>query len=71
MVVLLVLAFILITIIEVPGLIKKKAWRELAAFLFFLTLGFSLALPQVLGLKVPNPDNAIEALFKPIAEWLK
>jgi len=68
---LLVLAFLLIIALEVPGLLKKKAWRELTAFSFFLVLGFSLALPQVLGFEVPNPNKAIEALFKPLSEWLK
>lgn len=71
MVVLLVLAFLAIIWLEVPGLVKKKAWRELAAFSVFLALGFALALPQVLGLEVPNPNKAIEALFRPLSDWLK
>jgi len=68
MVALLVLAFLLIIALEAPGLLRKKAWRELVAFSFFLLLGFALALPQVLGFAVPSPD---EALFRPLAEWLK
>ncbi|TEB07397.1 hypothetical protein Psch_00948 [Pelotomaculum schinkii] len=70
-VVLLVLAFLIMIALEVPGLVKKKAWRELAAFSFFLLLGFALALSQVLGLEAPNPTDAIEALYKPLSEWLK
>lgn len=70
-VILLVLAFLGMIALEVPGLVKKKAWRELAAFSFFLLLGFALALPQVLDLEAPNPSDAIEALYKPLSEWLK
>ena len=69
--VVLVMAYLLIIALEVPGLVKKKAWRELAAFSFFLLLGFALTLPQVLGLEVPNPNRAIEAVFKPLSERLK
>lgn len=70
-VILLVLAFLGMIALEVPGLVKKKAWRELAAFSFFLLLGFALALPQVLDLEAPNPSDAIEALYKPLSDWLK
>jgi hypothetical protein len=70
-VVLLVLGFMIMIMLEVPGLVKKKAWRELGAFSFFLLLGFTLALPQVLGIEVPNPSDALEALFKPLSAWLK
>lgn len=71
MIVLVVLAFLLIIALEAPGLFKKKAWRELAAFSFLLLLGFALALPQVLGIEVPNPNKALDKMFKPFSEWLK
>lgn len=68
--ILLVLVFILIIFLEAPGLIKKKAWRELAAFSFFLLLGFALALPQVIGLEVPSPNIVIEAIFQPFSDFM-
>ncbi|MFZ5646679.1 MAG: hypothetical protein ACOY30_03560 [Bacillota bacterium] len=71
MVILLVLAFMAIILIEVPGLVKKKMWRELAAFSVYLWIGMGLSIPQVLGVKLPNPTKAIEALFKPFSELLK
>ncbi len=71
MVFLLILAFIGIILFEVPGLIKKKMWRELAAFSLYLSIGMALSIPQVLGIILPNPSKAIEVLIKPISELLK
>lgn len=68
---LLLVFFLDIVLLEAPGLVKKKMWRELLAFSGYLLLGLALSLPQVMGIKVPNPTKVIEALFKPLAELLK
>ncbi|MFZ5647033.1 MAG: hypothetical protein ACOY30_05370 [Bacillota bacterium] len=36
-----------------------------------IILPAALSLPQALGLELPNPNNAIEALFKPLSDWLE
>jgi len=46
-------------------------WRELAAFAVFLAVGMALAIPQVYGIRPFEPNAPVEALFKPIGEWLK
>lgn len=71
MIVLLLVLFAGIILFEVPGLIKKKMWRELVAFSVYLLIGMALSIPQVMGLKLPNPNRAIEALFEPLSELLK
>ncbi len=71
MIILMILAFMAMILIEVPGLIKKRMWRELAAFCLYLSIGMALSIPQALGIKMPNPTKAIEALFMPISELLK
>lgn len=71
MIVLLIIVFIGIILFEVPGLVKKKMWRELAAFSVYLSIGMALSIPQVLGVELPNPTKAIEALFKPLSDLLK
>lgn len=68
---LLMLIFIGIIAFEAPGLIKKKMWRELAAFSFFLILGMVLSFGQVLNLPLPNPARGIEAVFRPISEYVE
>jgi hypothetical protein len=70
-IVLLLVLFAGIILFEVPGLIKKKMWRELVAFSVYLLIGMALSIPQVMGLKLPNPNRAIEALFEPLSELLK
>lgn len=71
MIVLLIMAFIGIILFEVPGLVKKKMWRELIAFSVYLSIGMALSIPQVLGIILPNPSKAIEVLIKPVANLLK
>lgn len=71
MIVLVMFAFVLIIWLEAPGLVKKKMWRELAAFSVFLAIGMVLTIPQIYGIRPFNPNESIEAMFKPIAEWLK
>lgn len=46
-------------------------WRELIAFTVYLFLGMALSIPLVLGYDLPSPAKAIEAIFKPLADWLK
>jgi len=71
MIVLLLLLFAGIILFEAPGLIKRRMWRELAAFFVYLAIGLTLSVPQALGIKLPNPTKAIEALLKPVTEFLK
>ncbi|MDK2823181.1 MAG: hypothetical protein PWQ67_574 [Clostridia bacterium] len=71
MIALLFLLFIGIILLEVPGLVKKKMWRELVSFSIYLFIGMALSIPQVLGVKIPNPTKVIEVIFRPISELLK
>ncbi|AGL00892.1 hypothetical protein [Desulfoscipio gibsoniae] len=71
MVLLMILAFLGIIGLEVPGLVRKKMWRELTAFAALLVIGMALSIPQTLGMTIPNPNTYIEILFKPMVEWLK
>jgi len=70
MVIVVVLVFLVIIALEVPGLVKEKMWRELTAFAVLLSFGMALSIPQALGLQLPSPNAPIELIFKPFAEWL-
>ncbi|TEB07326.1 hypothetical protein Psch_00873 [Pelotomaculum schinkii] len=71
MIVLLILAFIAIIAFEAPGLVKKKMWRELAAFSVLLLIGMVLSFGQALKLPVPNPTKGIDAVFKPVTQFIE
>lgn len=68
----LVLSLIFLGIIayEAPGLIRKKMWKELAAFSVLMLLGMIYSYGQVLNLPLPNPTAGIEAVFKPVSQYL-
>lgn len=63
MILLLFIIFIGVILFEVPGLVRKKYWRELTFFSLFLLVAFTLALLQVIGVKIPSPFNGINYLF--------
>ncbi|MBP2654737.1 MAG: hypothetical protein H6Q73_2306 [Firmicutes bacterium] len=58
------LAFAGIALAELPGLVKKKYWKESLVFAGLLLLGFCLSLFQIIGIKIPNPGSGIENLIK-------
>lgn len=52
-VILLILVFMGIVLIQAPGLVRKKQWRELILSSVLLAFGFLLSLLRVVG--VLNP----------------
>lgn len=63
--------FILIIAFEAPGLVRKKMWRELAAFSVLMLIGMVYSYGLVLDLPLPNPTDYIMAIFKPVSQYLE
>ena len=55
MIVLLIAAFAVIALLEVPGLIKKKHWRDLAVFSVILAIAFFISVMQLMHIEIWNP----------------
>jgi hypothetical protein len=53
MVILVVIAFIMVSFFEIPGLIQKKYWPELTVFSILLLMGFGLSLLLLAGVNTP------------------
>lgn len=51
--ILVLLIFTAIGFMEIPGLVRQKYWRELAAFLFLLGIGLVLMILIWYGVKIP------------------
>lgn len=71
MIFLLGLVFLGIIFLIIPPLVKNKMWREIVVFAVYLLIGMAISVPLVLGFDFPSPDKAIEAIFKPLGNWLK
>lgn len=66
MIVAVIIVYIMIALIQMPSLIRQKLWRELATFLVLLGIGFILSLLQVIGVRIPSPNEGIIFLIKHI-----
>lgn len=70
MIILLILGFLLIILIEVPGMLVQQQRGELLAFWVLLTAGFLLSLAVTLQWPVPSPTPALIHLITPLTKAL-
>jgi nitric oxide reductase large subunit len=61
----------LISIFEVPPLVKKKLWKDIIIYFFFLTNGMLLSILLSLGVKIPTPLDFITKLYSPFTKMLE
>lgn len=57
------LIYALIILINVPGLIKRREWRELTVFFVFYVIAFALGLMYVLDIPIPSPMKGLQYLI--------
>ncbi|SNX54306.1 hypothetical protein [Thermoanaerobacterium sp. RBIITD] len=58
--------FIVISLIEVPGLLKQKKTKEVVVFFILIAIGYTLNLLVVFNVAITPANKFIEMLFKPI-----
>jgi hypothetical protein len=66
----LTILFLAIIAFQVPPLIKKQMWRDLAAFSVLMIMGMVLSYGQLLNLPLPNPVEIVETIFTPVTAYL-
>lgn len=70
MVFLLIIVVLTMAGLQVPGLVRQKMWRELAAFSVFLLVGTALSLMLALDIHLPNPNKPFEMIYGPLVRWM-
>lgn len=66
MIILLILLLAGIILLEVPGLIRQKYWRELVVFSLLLSFGFFVSLLHILGVPLPSSTKMITYLIRDV-----
>ena len=62
--------FLVIIAYEVPGLIKNKEWRELAAFSGLMMVAMAMSFAEALNLPFPNPNTGLKMIFTPVTSLI-
>ena len=64
MVILVVIGFVVIALMEIPGLVQQKYWRELVVYCALLVPGFVMSVLLALGVNIPPVSTAIFEMVK-------
>lgn len=62
-VLLLCLLYAAVFAIQVPGIVRRKDWRDLIVYSTFMLFSFAIALVVVLGVGIPSPTDLIVRLI--------
>jgi hypothetical protein len=67
-----ILAFgTILSIVEIPKMLKKKQYKEVYTFAIVLALGMVLAILKILGKEIANPSDLIAWVYLPIEDFIK
>jgi len=64
MIVLLSAGFVILVLMEGPGLIREKSWRELVAYSVLMSVAFAVSLLHILHIEIPNPVRDTQYLVQ-------
>jgi hypothetical protein len=65
-IIIVLLLFSLIAAKNIPGLIRKKYWRELTVFSAFFAFALIISMMYAMGFTVPNPIKAAQYIIKDV-----
>jgi len=65
------LMFIALMAWYLPGLIRRKMWRETAAFSGLLLIAMVYSFGLLRGQRLPDLVDVLEMVFKPVTKYLE
>ncbi|MFZ5975669.1 MAG: hypothetical protein ACOYU3_09780 [Bacillota bacterium] len=63
MIILITLAFIMYAVYQIPRLVKKKHWSDLAVFCGLFAIAYGLCMMLALGIEITSPAKAVEGIL--------
>lgn len=60
----LIIVTVLLSLVDLPALLKKKNLKELFVVVSLFSIGFILNFLLILGAKLPNPNKLIVSVFQ-------
>lgn len=67
-----VLAFsAILSIIEIPKMLKSKLYKELLSFSLLLACGTILGVLKSLNINIPNPSDLVAWIYSPLSGAMK
>ena len=70
MIILLFAVFAVLILLEIPDLIKKKQWRELAAYSALMLIAIVISVFYYKDIQIPNPVKNTQYYVKNMFEYL-
>ena len=67
---LVILIFIIVAVVQVPGFIKHKEYKEMGLYLFIMFFALLYAISGVTDWDFPDPTDAVDKIFDPISRLI-
>lgn len=69
-VILVIAGAVVILVVEMPGLLKNKQKKDMAAFFVLFFIGTALSMAKALHVPIPTPLDPIAAIYKPFSQLI-
>ncbi|MFC0272050.1 hypothetical protein ACFFIX_11370 [Metabacillus herbersteinensis] len=61
----------IISLFEIPPLVKKKYWREIIVYFLLLTPGLVLSILLIKDVSIPTPLDMITKIYSPVTSFFE